>query len=157
MEKKKNNPFESLVFLTNRVGRLLSLHIQKRISPEMQMTHPQHIGVLVDLWQKDGVRQQDLAISTIKDKATIARALDAMERQNLVVRVVDPNDKRNKRIYLTHKGKEMKYALMPIADSVTHEASENISEEDMLICHKVLEKIYLNLHPGEKKNCPELK
>ncbi len=151
MKKKQNNPFESLVFLTNRVGRLLSLHIQKRISPEMKMTHPQHIGVLVDLWQKDGVRQQDLAISTIKDKATIARALDAMERQNLVVRVIDPNDKRNKRIYLTHKGREMKNTLLPIADAVTHEASEDISEDEMVICRKVLEKMYLNLHPGEKK------
>ncbi len=151
MKVKPYNPFESLVFLTNRVGRLLSLHIQKRIQPQMEMSHPQCIGVLVDLWKEDGVRQQDLAVSMIKDKATIARALDAMERQNLVVRVTDPKDKRNKRIYLTHKGKAMRNELMPIAEAIASEASKNISEEEMDICRKVLEKVYFNLHANVKK------
>lgn len=105
-----------------------------------------HIGVLVDLWREDGVRQQDLAVSIIKDKGTIARALDSMERQNLVVRVTDPNDKRNKRIYLTHKGKAVRHELFPHAEAVINKASEDISEEEMAICQKVLAKVYQNLN-----------
>ena len=38
------------------------------------------IDILADLWEQDGVIQQDLAISIVKDKATIARALELMEK-----------------------------------------------------------------------------
>ncbi len=106
---------------------------------------PHHMGILVDLWARDGVRQQDLAVSTIKDKATIARALDSLEQKNILVRVTDPNDKRNKRIYLTHKGKELQAHIWPHAQAVLQEASEGISAEEMDCCRQVLEKLYLKL------------
>lgn len=138
---------DSLIFLTNRVGRLLSNEVRKRLGREedAHILQPHHINVLVDLWMQDGVRQQDLAVSTIKDKGTIARILDFLERKNLVVRVTDRADKRNKRIYLTHEGKKMKHELMPHAESVTDGASTGIREEDLDICRKVLVKIYNNL------------
>lgn len=107
---------------------------------------PTQMGVIVDLWMKDGVRQQDLAVSSIKDKGTIARALAHMERQNLLVRIPDENDKRNKRIYLTHKGKNLKEKLVPHANTATLNACEGISEEDIVICKKVLAKMYHNLN-----------
>jgi DNA-binding MarR family transcriptional regulator len=138
---------DSLIFLTNRVGRLLSNEVRKRLEQEedVQDLQPHHISILVDLWLQDGVRQQDLAVSTIKDKATITRILDFLERQNLVVRVTDRVDKRNKRIYLTYEGKKMKHQLVPHAESVVHEAGKGISEEELNICRKVLVRVYNNL------------
>lgn len=107
---------------------------------------PHHLGVLVDLWMKDGVRQQDLAVSIIKDKATIARALRNLEEQNLVVRIPDEQDKRTKRIYLTHKGKLMQGEMLPHAKQVVEEASTEISTEELNTCKRVLEKMYLKLN-----------
>ena len=79
MSKLTYNPSDSIIFLTNRVGRLLASHIRFQNESEEYARMLPHIGILVDLWEKDGVRQQDLAISLIKDKGTIARALTAME------------------------------------------------------------------------------
>jgi DNA-binding MarR family transcriptional regulator len=147
MTLSKPDPSESLVFLTNRVGRLLSNLIRKKLEEEegplqLQSTH---LGVLVDLWVQDGVRQQDLAVSTIKDKGTITRTLNILERESLVVRVTDQSDKRNKRIYLTHKGKELKHQLMPFAQRATASATEGISAEELSVCKRVLAKLYNNL------------
>ena len=141
MGKTASFPSDSLVFLTNRVGRLLANEIRQRSSMEDWGLQHSHMGIMVDLWAKEGVRQQELAVSNIKDKATIARALRHMEQENLVVRVPDPNDKRNKLIYLTHKGREMRDTLMPFANSTVQEAIAELPEEEVNICRKVLQHI----------------
>lgn len=146
MQESQFNPLDSIVFLTNRVGRLLSKTIQKSLNNSEAEMLPTQIGVMVDLWMKDGVRQQDLAVATIKDKGTIARALVQMEQRNLLVRVPDDKDKRNKRIYLTHKGKALKEELIPYTKATTKEACEGISEADLAICKSVLAKMYHNLN-----------
>lgn len=147
MTVSKPDPHDSLVFLTNRVGRLLSNVIRKKLEEEEgpQVLQSTHLGVLVDLWMQDGVRQQDLAVSTIKDKGTITRTLNFLEQENLVVRVTDRSDKRNKRIYLTHKGKELQHQLMPYAELATTGATENISADELRTCKDVLVKLYKNL------------
>ena len=140
------NPLHSLVFLTNRVGRLLANEIRLRSEMEGQGLMSHHMGILVELWAKDGLRQQDLAVSTIKDKATIARALDHLEAENIVVRVPDTNDKRNKRIYLTHKGKELHQQIWPHAESVMKEVLADIEQQDLEACKRVLEHVYHKLN-----------
>ncbi|MCB0596418.1 MAG: MarR family transcriptional regulator [Lewinellaceae bacterium] len=145
MDKAQFNPLNSLVFLTNRVGRLLANQIRLRSGMETLGLMPHHIGILVELWARDGLRQQDLAVSIIKDKATIARALDHLESENIVVRVPDPNDKRNKHIYLTHKGKALHQQIWPHAESVMKEVLEDVEPQDLETCKKVLEHVYHKL------------
>lgn len=141
------DPSDSLVFLTNRVGRLLSNEVRKNLETEEgpQVLQTTHIGVLVDLWVHDGVRQQDLAVSTIKDKGTITRTLNFLEQESLVVRVPDRSDKRNKLIYLTHKGRELKNKLLPFAHRAIDGATDGVSPEELRICKEVLAKVYKNL------------
>ena len=150
---KENNyqPFKSLVFFTNRVARLLVQRIWQRVDADKIEILPQHMGVLSDLWQEDGVRQQDLAIYLIKDKATIARTIQYLEQKNILVRVADPQDKRNKRIYLTHKGKNLKQVVIPHAVSTVEDATAGINPDDLNVCIKVLHRIYENLN-GYKRN-----
>lgn len=135
-------PVNSLVFLTNRVGRLLANEIRKRTALDELGLSAQHMGILVDLWLKEGVRQQDLAVSNIKDKGTIARALQSLEAANIVVRIPDQEDKRNKLIYLTHRGRSLREELLPEAQQTVRKVTEGIPEEDLAICKRVLSQIY---------------
>lgn len=135
-------PVNSLVFLTNRVGRLLANEIRKRTALDELGLSAQHMGILVDLWVKEGVRQQDLAVSNIKDKGTIARALQSLEAANIVVRIPDQEDKRNKLIYLTHRGRSLREALLPEAQQTVKAATAGIPEEDLATCKRVLSRIY---------------
>ena len=135
----------SLGFLTNRIGRLLSIQLKNRIGKE-EFDMPGHcIGILADLWEKDGIIQQDLAISIVKDKATIARALELMERKNIIVRIKDEKDKRNKKIFLTYKGTQLQNTVLFHGQGMMKDAKASIPDEEMEVCLKVLGKVYNNL------------
>lgn len=135
----------SLGFLTNRVGRLMGIHLKNRIGKE-EFDMPAHcIGILAELWEQDGIIQQDLAISIVKDKATIARALELMEKKNIIVRIKDEKDKRNKKIFLTYKGNQLQNQVMFHGDGVLKDAKDSISKEELDNCLHTLEKIYHNL------------
>jgi DNA-binding MarR family transcriptional regulator len=146
MEITTSDPFQSLIFLTNRVGRLLVKHVRDRYPDGNEMPATPHMGILVDLWMQDGVRQQDLAISLIKDKATIARAINSLEKSGLVDRIADEQDKRTKRIHLTSRGKALKGRLWPLTEKVVEEALIDIPEEEAGICRRVLVKMFQNLN-----------
>ena len=143
--KIATNTAISLGFLTNRIGRLMANQLKNKLGKE-EFDMPTHcIGILADLWEQDGVIQQDLAISIVKDKATIARALELMEKKNIIVRIKDEKDKRNKKIFLTYKGNQLQNQVMSHGDAVIKEAKKGISKEEMAHCLNTLEKIYHNL------------
>jgi len=146
-EKSKiaQNEAMNLGFLTNRVGRLIGIELKNRIGKEKFDLPPHCLGILAELWEQDGIIQQDLAISIVKDKATIARALELMEKKNIIVRVKDEKDKRNKKIFLTYKGNVLQNQVMFHAAGLLGDAKQGISKEEMETCLKTLEKIYHNL------------
>ncbi|MCB0572605.1 MAG: MarR family transcriptional regulator [Phaeodactylibacter sp.] len=146
MKETGFNPLDSIIFLANRVGRLLANEVRHKSGLDDLGLQPQHMGILVDLWQRDGVRQQDLAVSTIKDKGTIARALNALERDDVLVRVPDPIDKRTKRIFLTHRGRRLREQLLPQARQVEAEALSGLKPEELQACKHVLGHIYRKYH-----------
>jgi|APTNR8051073442_1049403.scaffolds.fasta_scaffold01496_3 DNA-binding MarR family transcriptional regulator len=145
MSEQPYHPLDSLVFLTNRVGRLLSSDIRKRAGDEVEGLYSTHMGILVDLWMEDGLRQQDLVSSVIKDKGTIARALENLEKQGIVTRETDEADRRNKLIYLTPKGRKLKTVMLPHALAAMEEVLVNIPPEEVAICKKVLQRMYKRL------------
>ena len=65
---------------------------------------PEQWTVLIFLWKRDGVSQQELCNATFKDKPSMTRLIDNMEKQHLVVRINDKNDRRTNLIHLTKTG-----------------------------------------------------
>lgn len=118
----------------------------ERMEFEEFLPQSTHMGLLADLIIKDGPRQQDLVISTIKDKGTIARALNGLENASIIRRVDDPVDRRQKRIFLTEKGHRLCAYAREHAEYAMDCARKNISPEELSICTSVLGKIYANLH-----------
>ncbi len=69
---------------------------------------PEQFGVLTHLWRNDGLPQSELAVCTNRNRANVTRIIDILEREGIVVRKDDPNDRRVFRIYLTDLGKKLK-------------------------------------------------
>jgi DNA-binding MarR family transcriptional regulator len=65
------------------------------------------------LWGKDGVNQQEIADVVVKDKSSMTYLIDNLVKRNLVIRVEDENDRRNKLIYLTEEGRLLQKKLHP--------------------------------------------
>jgi DNA-binding MarR family transcriptional regulator len=96
------------------LSRKLNRHLKKN---GFNISHEQTI-LLQKLWEEDGQHQKALSICTDKDKYCITRLLDNMEKNDLVVRIPDENDRRTKRIYLTHKGKSLQVPITQIMEKM---------------------------------------
>jgi DNA-binding MarR family transcriptional regulator len=139
------DPYQYFGFLTNRVSRLLN-----HLAEAMLRDHGYHfpvscLGIMADLWSQDGVTQKELGISLIKTKSSITKMLDALAKENLIYKTDHPEDKRNKLIYLTAKGRELQ-------DIVTQQGmlAEKIllsdkTEKNLQTAKSVLKTLYHNL------------
>jgi DNA-binding MarR family transcriptional regulator len=106
-------------------------------------------SLLVHLWKYDGVSQQELSSRTYRDKPSITRLVDNLERLGLVERKASNSDRRINRIYLTEEGKQLRDPSMAIANQTLNEGLEGISPADIEITKRVLERVYENLHGQE--------
>ncbi len=109
----------------------------------MEIT-PEQWTVLIFLWEKDGVTQQELCNATFKDKPSMTRLIDNMEKQHLVVRISDKNDRRTNKIHLTRTGKSLENKAKVIASNTLKEALEGITLSDLEISQEVLRAIFHN-------------
>lgn len=141
-----NNPKQHLIFLTNRVGRQLTRLLLERMEFEEFLPQSTHMGLIADLITSDGKRQQDLAISTIKDKGTVARSLKQLEDTGIIERSIDPEDRRQKIIHLTEKGRRLWEYTRSHAEHAMCAATKGIPQEELAVCVSSLNKIYQNLH-----------
>ena len=110
---------------------------------DMEIT-PEQWTVLLYLWEKDGVTQQELCNATFKDKPSMTRLIDNMERQHLVIRVPDKKDRRTNKIHLTENGKKLEEKPRFIANKTLTEALHRLTLEELRISQEVLRKIFTN-------------
>lgn len=143
--KKKIEHKESLGYLVRRVGKKMSNSVQAKLR-ELGLDIPhEHMVVMFMLWRKDGINQKEIAGDIIKDKSTITRGLNYLEKHNIIVRITDEKDKRSKKIFLTHKGKDMKKQVEPMMFRINKNAAQGVSKKDLETCKKVLTQIFENL------------
>ena len=103
--------------------------------------------ILGPIWQLESPSQKELGEICFRDKPSITRIIDSLEKKSLVVRVPDQIDHRIKRVVLTKAGKQLFYDVLPIMEKTREEARGNIPEEEIQIFKNVLSKIIKNLKP----------
>ena len=107
--------------------------------------NPEQWTVLLSLWEKDGVTQQELCNETSKDKPSMTRLINKMEKMHLVVRIASKTDKRYNMIYLTKNGRELEEIARFIANRTLKEALNGLSTDELRISQNVLRKILSNI------------
>lgn len=140
-------PQESLVFLIRQTFFSFKKSVDCRLRAHGFEFSMEQGGILMHLWKKDGQSQGELAEFLGKDKTTIVRLIDSMEKSLLVVRIPSKNDRRINLIYLTNKGKEVQKEVMESLKETLHDSLESVSDQEEEIAKKVLKKMYSNLSP----------
>ena len=107
--------------------------------------------VLGPIWQLESSSQKELGEITLKDKTSITRLVDILEKKNLVVRVEDQIDHRIKRVILTNAGKQLFFDVLPIMEKSRVEVRKDISDQDIETFKKVLSSIIVNLEDEKDK------
>lgn len=133
-------------------GRILGVahtsmfrHLSKLMKEQNLPITPEQFSVLSHLWQKDGLQQTELALCTNRNRANVTRILDILERESIVERRDDSNDRRVFRIYLTDKGKSLREATAKCAEQSIKDSLKGLTKDEIDTCIKVLLKIKSNV------------
>ena len=102
-------------------------------------------SVLMHLWKEDGVNQQELCNKTFRDKPSITRLVDNLEKLGLVKRVAGKDDRRINYIFLTEEARSIRDKTMDLANATLMEGLNGVSEEDVEVVRRVLSQVYDNL------------
>lgn len=97
--------------------------------------------ILVGLFKNDGCTQQQLANFSRKDKASVARLISGLEQKQLVFRKADPTDRRNKKVHLSKRAKDIQQKFLTQVDFTIQQVLTGIDENEVEICKNVLKKI----------------
>ena len=121
------------------------------------------LQILSCLWHEQGITQQVLAERTAKDKACLTNLMNNLEKKGYVHRKEDPEDRRNKLVFLTPEGEEFKKQIRPILDQVYVHAEHIIGIEnvetmlsELKAVHNVLEKSGFYELLGKDNICPNI-
>lgn len=131
-------------FYVNRTAYLMSEGIAQRFAQQGFMISAQDFGILNLLWQGDGLTHSLIAASMLRDKTTITRRIDGLVKKGFLRREVDPQNRRNIRVYLTPQGQSCKAKLIQILQDFHTEILAGIAPEDVLTTMQTLEKIIDN-------------
>jgi DNA-binding MarR family transcriptional regulator len=110
----------------------------------IQLSREQMI-VLKHLCDEDGRVQNDLAFVTNRDKTSLTRLVNNMEKKDLLTRVQCKSDQRCNKIYITEKGKAGFKEAFPMVKDVAHKIQENLSKEEIELTISTLKKVFNNL------------
>jgi len=136
---------DSIGYLSRRVSRALGRRLLYNFKEaDLTVTIDQWL-LLVCLYQHDGQNQQCIGDFCGKDRASITRMIDQLEKQKFVSRKTDPADRRNNLIHVSADGKALTEELMAIAHATLDQAVSGIPSQDVATCRMTLDKILVNL------------
>lgn len=138
-------PAELYSFITGKATVAISRRLLKNFREVGIEVTIEQWSVLYQLWKMDGMSQQQLSDATFRDKPSITRLVDNMEKNKLVRRVGSKTDRRIKLIRLTAEGKRLEEKSMAIANKTLNEALEGVPKNKIEVAREVLQIVYDNL------------
>jgi len=143
-----NNQFkkgELYSFITGKAPTPIATRLQKKFNEAGLNLTIEQWSVLYHLWKEDGRSQQELCNATFRDKPSITRLVDNLEKLQLVKRVASENDRRINMIYVTRLAQKLQEQSMAIAEETLNEALQGVPSEKIEVCKSVLQIVYDNL------------
>ncbi len=143
-----NNQFkkgELYSFITGKASTAIARRLQKNFKQAAIDITVEQWSVLYHLWKSDGMNQQELCNATFRDKPSITRLVDNLEKLKLVKRNASKQDRRMNLIVLTDEGKELEEKCMSVANTTLNEALEGVTNGQVEIAKEVLQMVYDNL------------
>lgn len=118
-------------------------YIKNKLAPNNLA--PEQSLIMMLLWEKDGLNQNEIAKKLNKDKTNITRMAVNLEQKGFIRRVSCGKDWRALKVYLTDEGKELGHKVIPITEQFNELVCRGISNEEIILLKKILSKMCANL------------
>lgn len=134
---------DSLGYQIGLLSRLFDRRLQEVLKE--QGVAPGQFAPLVMLFEQDGLTQAELCRRINVEQPTMANTLERMERDGLIKRKADTEDKRRALVHLTPRARDMREAVMENARAVAGRAVQRLSPADQDDMFRLLSRMVENL------------
>jgi DNA-binding MarR family transcriptional regulator len=134
---------ESIAHIVVMTARLFDRQMAMRLR-----RHNVPIGqwpFLLFLWANEDLSQRDLSGLMAIEESTVTNTIDRMERDGLISRMRNPDNRRRNQLRLTERARELMSALLPEAMQVVKMATQGMSEMEIGFLTSLLGKVQVNL------------
>ena len=156
MSIQKYDFANSIGYIINRTAKAYVKALDSQLREKVGVTAGQW-KVLVMLVEQNGLTQKEIANRLGLDGATLIPIIDKMEKDKLVVRKVDPADRRNNRIYRTEIADVQWDKMIECASNIKKISLKGIPDKNIKIMKDVLENIWQNLRLHFDVDCTDIK
>jgi MarR family transcriptional regulator for hemolysin len=148
-ESKNCGPESFAAFWINRASRLIVRRTDARLRPyRLAMSH---LPVLRALAGRASLSQTELARIAGVEQPSMAETIARMERDGIVQREPDPNDRRATLIGLTPRSRARFSKAMGALREGEREAMAGLSDKEKALLRELLERVTKNLEASIEK------
>ena len=134
-----------ILFQIDKTSKISKLYSQREFDRlEMGITVEQWI-LLKIIEENDGINQKELADKSLRDPASITRTLDLLNKKGFVERRPVEGNRRQYSICLRKEGTVFIEKYMSIINSHRAKSIDGISEQELNLLTRLLEKIQKNM------------
>lgn len=105
----------------------------------------EQVRVLLAIRHSDALSIKQIAEMTDRDRTTTSRMLDGLEKKDLLLRVPNRGDARQKLIYLTRAAREKLKELDQLKQDYYDRVFKNVNPEEIFVAANVLRQVSNNL------------
>lgn len=106
---------------------------------------PGQFAPLVMLFEEDGLTQAELCRRINVEQPTMANTLERMERDGLVKRKADSDDRRRAHVFLTTRAKDIQAQVMEAARAVSNRTVTRLSASEQDDMFRLVARMVENL------------
>lgn len=136
-----NNFQESLGSLLSKANIYTRIYFNSLIKKKNLNTTIEQWVLLSIVSQNPGITQTEIARIGLKDKTNVTRILDVLEKNRLIIRQSDKNNRRIFKIHLTSDGEKNLNQMNALAKKADETTGNIFNEKELLELKKSLKKI----------------
>jgi len=135
-------PTECFYYLISRATLIATTALRRELAEAgVGKIRASYLGVLMALWNEDGLKSSTLGRRAGLGPSSMTGVLDRMERDGLINREADPNDRRVQRIVLTDQGGRAEKPVLAVVDRMLDQVTGDIPKEDIEVTKATLKKL----------------
>ena len=129
----------------NLTGCKLKQFIASKLRQKDVPLTPEQFLLIDLLWNHGEMSQQQLADLMHKDKNSVTKLVDAIERKGFVVRQQNKHDRRSNTLVLTERANQLKPGAKQKGISILDQMLEGINENELRMFLETLRKLNVNM------------
>lgn len=126
---------------------IINLNMRKKLEKDIRgfgFTSSHQFGVLL-LLSRQNLSQKEISDATLADEPSTTRMLDRMIKKEIISKRKSDTDKRKQIVYITDKGSELLYKILPIVKENNKDVENILDSNELEQLFNILNKINSNM------------